>query len=665
MVNNVVRLTSLIACFLLAFVASIQLDVMESSVPVGTQYNVYLAVTGSKVSKPEAVKALDSITDQYGLKIEKIVPDPEDYLHGRSLYRFGIAKPVTPGSLTWYDPSWHGQLLPSSSIGPASLDGQYAVSGSAAGLTALEDWAKSSDVRSVFLPRPSWIEMTFSAIAFSGSYAIIVAVLFLFLAAIMTWYAARSRAKTLKILAGASTRRIESEELSRLALLLVVPATIVLIASTLIVGIRSGFSYVGPFLETFLPLVALGVVFALIVSVCVSVFSWPSVEQIASRLSPLRKFRTISEVVKVMTLICAMVFIPLAVSTIGTSLNATQTAGRWTDLKDQFNINNFGTRPGSVEDENSVVNFKKLVTEADQSGLLTIGFRQAALSKPGQGPASTGEFDGIFYANPKYLELNHISLTPQAQQPYLEKIDVRSIPVEIQEDYAPTIELQLQQTEPLNTQTWSPFEVYRYHGKDGFPAITVNGSPTIETLRNPLILLIRTPGTTMSGEFLQAATSQDGVLFSDHEKLTSLLIKHDLASGVTSIDRAADSGLVMLQYQTRTLYLQLGAAVILLVALIFSSWLAASTWAISRVRHLVPMRVSGLSWQAILRKRILWEIILACALTVAAFSIMAAAQVPAAIWWTLTVPLGYGLITTMLHVGEVRRVFNQTVRRRA
>lgn len=121
----------------------------------------------------------------------------------------------------------------------------------------------------------------------------------------------------------------------------------------------------------------------------------------------------------------------------------------------------------------------------------------------------------------------------------------------------------------------------------------------------------------------------------------------------------------MLQYQTRTLYFQLGASVILLVALVFSSWLSASTWAISRVRRLVPMRVSGLPWQAILRKRILWEITLACALTIGALAVMAAIQAPPAIWWTLTVPLGYGVITTLLHIREVRRVFNQTLRRRA
>lgn len=217
----------------------------------------------------------------------------------------------------------------------------------------------------------------------------------------------------------------------------------------------------------------------------------------------------------------------------------------------------------------------------------------------------------------------------------------------------------------MNKKTWAPFEVYQYHGSEGFPAITFDYSPTIDLLKNPLILVVKNPGKVLDQGFFQAATSQDGVLFSDREKLTSLLIKYHLAAGVTSIDRAADRGLVMLQYQTRTLYFQSAAAVILLVALVFSSWLSASTWAISRARRLVPMRVSGLPWQAILRKRILWEVTLAGVLTLAALAVMVASQVPTAIWWTLTVPLGYGVITTLLHLREVRWVFKQTVRRRA
>lgn len=369
MINTVVRLTSFVSCLLLAFIASIQLDVVESSIPLGTEYSLSLTTSENSVSRSQIIDDLHGLSDRYRLVLDKVVPDPGDYLNGRSLYRFG-SSPPTNSQLSWYNPDWHGQLLPASELGVASLNGQYALSGPETGVHALREWAAVSQVEIAIAPSPGWGALALTAVFFSGGYAALAACLLLMLAVVMAWHAARARPRALKVLAGTSTSRIIGDELFRLTTLLAVPAVLAVVLAVAVVLFRSGSDYIRPFLEAFLPFLSLGIVVAVAFSVAVSFFNWPRVALIASRMSPLGRFRFVSEVVKVMTLVVTMVFLPLAVTTIGTSLTTAQAAERWVDLKDQLTINNFGTVPGTPEDERVGRQFKSLVTDASDRGIL-------------------------------------------------------------------------------------------------------------------------------------------------------------------------------------------------------------------------------------------------------------------------------------------------------
>lgn len=663
MIKIILRATALFGFALLAFIASMQLDVIESSVPVGTQYKVELTVTGSSLDKGRAIAGLDGLADERGLQIDKIVPDPDDFLHGRSLYRFGADAPHSPRPLRWYDPSWHGVMASSSQLQTASLDGSYAVSGDADGIQALRQWATEYGAPISILPQPGWIAMTMAALSYSGAYGALLAIVLLLTAALVTWYASRARGTSLKVLAGATAQRIALDELLRLGSTVLLTATIGAVAAAAVIGIRSGLEYVSAFFQVYLPLAIGLIIFLLMMAALISMVGWPSVIQLASRISPLKSFRKISEATKVLILVCAMLFLPVAINTIGAGADATASSSRWTALKDQLSINNFGVAPGA--DQAGVIDsaFRDVVADADLGGHVALGFEQPTLSRPDAVDASSGPFDGIYYANPAYLKLFGISLDATSTGSHLEPIAADEIPPSVREAYGSSLQLQLAEPETFDPDSWAPFEVHGYHGEEGFPAVTFEGSARIKTLTNPLVLLVDAPGKAMSAGFLAAATSRTGILFDDRDILTGLLAAHGLADKSTSLDRAADTGLVQLQLLTRTLYFQVAAAVVFLLALAFSCWLSASTWAASRARTLIPLRVSGLSWARILRLRIVWELSVAVVLTTVATFAMSLADASPAVWWTLFVPVGYGILTSALHIDQARRVFRRTVGR--
>lgn len=281
-------------------------------------------------------------------------------------------------------------------------------------------------------------------------------------------------------------------------------------------------------------------------------------------------------------------------------------------------------------------------------------------------PMELAGYDGVVVVNQRYLELVKTPLPePDAtNDTALEKVNTADIPARLRETLSANIALQLHTRNSFDSQTWAPFSVYRPHSNKGFPAVSSDGGPRITVMRNPLMLIVKNPGQTLSQNALQAVSSQGALMFSDQQQLQSLLDTYGLTRQASAIERAADRGLVLLQYQTRTLYFQVLAALVLLVALGYSSWLAASTYAINQMRRIFPLRVGGLTWLQVLRGRLIWELAFASGLTIVAVTAMAAARVPLAIWWTLAVPLGYAVVTVILHIREARRTFAQAIARR-
>nr|WP_294631747.1 hypothetical protein [uncultured Rothia sp.] len=101
---------------------------------MGTNTQAQLSLRASQQSKSELIQNFDTLVDRYaadGAQLLKVVADPEDFWHGKSIYVFGANSLSSDGeTIDWFDPDKHGKKYPSRALGDSSLDGQYALAGS-------------------------------------------------------------------------------------------------------------------------------------------------------------------------------------------------------------------------------------------------------------------------------------------------------------------------------------------------------------------------------------------------------------------------------------------------------------------------------------------------------------------------------------------------------
>lgn len=657
MLSLVVRLTTACACALLALIASFQIEMVESAIPPGAERTLELSVASSSLSKAEVISELGALSDREGLTLDKVVVDPDDYLHGRSLYRLGQAHPITDEAAHWYSPAMHGRRAPASELGVASLDGSYAVSGPESGIAALVSWAHDQNIAAVVHAPAGGLGRLLGAVSQSGTGAALIAVALLMVAAVLTWHAVRARARALLMLAGVSTSRLVVQETVRVGGLLLVPAVLVAGAAIAVVAVRSGTGYLTEYVGILAPLFAVLTVGTLLLSLLIGFVAEPSVAFIASRRPPIRRFRVGGELSKFAILATALVCVPLALSSVLSSVNLTQDAQRWVNLRDQLNINNFGAKPGSADEAATDAQFRSVVAAADARSELSLSYTMPELEDESGATETIGDFAAVVIVNPHFLEVMGIgtgALVPVSPTELGDRGEA---------NLGDELALQLADRQAWNPTTFAPFELYRVSEGTELTVVGFDGSPRLQRPRTPLVVLDRAPGTDLSPSFLAAATSRDGVLFGNREHLVADLAAHGLADRATSIDRAADAGLLTLQVATRTMYFNIVAVVLLLGALAFGSWLAATSYVLAHARRLIPMRTGGLSWARIFRARAVSELVIAGALTVATAVTFALLRVPGTLWWGILVPLGFGVLTTVFHLSAGRRVFERRIGR--
>lgn len=94
MLKALVRLTSFGIAIFLSILSGIVISTSESAFPWRTDFIASLDFTHSQVSKDAVISELDSHADTSGLRIAKVVADPNDFFNSRSLYVFGHGAPL-------------------------------------------------------------------------------------------------------------------------------------------------------------------------------------------------------------------------------------------------------------------------------------------------------------------------------------------------------------------------------------------------------------------------------------------------------------------------------------------------------------------------------------------------------------------------------------------
>lgn len=658
MVKNAVRITSIAIIALLAILASLQITISERDFPLNTEKLAALDFSKSRASKQQAITAIQEISTKHNLTVIKKVADRDDFLHGRSLYVFNAVGDPQQGELEWFDPLMHGTLHPISDLGNGALDGQYVFSGSTAGITTLQEWLKSEHVAASWQDG-GWLRVFSAALIESGAGLALLTAIVLLLTLVMSWYAARSKSRSLRLLSGTTTGRIQREDLTSLLGLLFLPAVVGTALSCLVIWFRNGSQHVLPFLGSFAPLVMGYMFLAVLFALGISALTWPSVQSLADREPPVKTFRTTSEVIKASALVLAILCLPPMVAAMATSLTSAAEDARWASLKEQVSIR---FAPNMSEERFQAVfpHVEALTSEADKSNDLSFSYLFDDRSIPSD---SLGDHDGLVFTNSKFLALTGVQTAQEGgipNGPHLQPLDAKTLTPTMSEFLEQSLPIWVRDTSEVNKV--EELSLHSYSGEDKFAALVPAVGGKMTFLSNPLIVVIDEPSSFFNDSFLASTISTANIIFDDGNQLSSLVAANSLDGVVMSIDRVSDVGLYRSQSANQEASVRLISVALILASLVMSAALAARIYAASRSRRHFPLRTSGKSWPHIIGRRLAWEASLALGLAVVG---LIAFYQPndRDFLWILIIPPVYLAITSLMHLLAVRQVFNRLVMR--
>lgn len=667
MLKILVRVTSFGIAIFLSVLAGIYIQTAEEAFPRGAEFRASLDFSQTQLPKAQIISELDALADASGFHLAKIVADPEDFYNARSLYAFGKDATDAPRELEWFKAGMYGELRSAHELGSANLNGPYVYSGPEAAVAQLTKWFDAYGVKNAVIAKVPAAVLQ-QAVFSTGAWLTILTCLVLLIALVISWYALRARARSLKLLCGATAAKVVGEDLLSLVHVVVLPASGGLLTALVVVAVQGKASYLLPFAlaSVFFIASALGVM--LLCALIVSAMTWPSVSGIASRLPPEKAFQWISEVLKGATLVLVTVTLPIVGASIAEASSLSNRNAQWEVLKDHVSVR-IGTG-SETEFEQRLTEMGDLAVAAARDRALTFSyaFKPANLVRQDESDTEAlGGYDGMVLVNPSYLKAisTLIESTPSADNPLgtrAERISPDQLPAALREH----LEWGYQHWTRAGTNLdrfADTFKIYRYTGQKDFPGLPPKLGEMAQ-FQNPLIVLVDDPAETFDDDTIGSFLTSGNLTFSDARWVRDYLAGHPLGNVVLSVDRISDAGLYNSQLQNQSAGMKTLSFTLVLLALTMSTAVSALVYAVAKGRRHFVQRTAGWPWAKSLARRLAWEGTLAVVVAIAMFLALGAGSGGDA-WWALAaVPL-YALISGLLHITSANGVFAQLLARRA
>jgi len=583
----------------------------ESSFPVGTGQSFVVSVAQSPSTKEDLVRGLSQVADSTGAVLVKLSANPENPTGERDLVWFGSKPPVANVDLDWFDSSLSGRLVASSELGQRPLDGYYAMSDCARCREALGTWARANGVSLDSERTRSVRGLVTGFLTSSGAGLALVSVVVLLVSVVMTWFSARARSRSLRLLGGVSPWRIHTWDIWSLARTILVWSALGWVLSCAVVAAQRGVDRLGVFATWSASILA--VIAAGVVAVCV-VVSWvtrPTVAALATRRPPLVAFRRMGVAVRFVAVLVAAAVLPFTVHFAQAARSAQVEAARWVDARGAVTVTMSSVIDTASLDQH-LAGLTAFVDQVDQSGIsaLSFTFDQAL----GMKPEELGPFDHVIITDPAFLSLMRIGTDHAGSQGGLTSASESDIPTSLRQILAAQFEVWTKDA----TATPDGISYYTYSGHEPFPAIgaTLTGGATVQA-KHPLVIVVDHPLTTFTVQgFTLSAMVNGNLVFTDADLLRTLLRDNELTALVTSIDNVADETLDAAQIYARQAQLGVVATVLAALALVVALVQAAQIWAGTNQRRIFTLHTAGRSYWSIQSRRTALEavfIVVACA----------------------------------------------------
>lgn len=636
MLLALIRMTSVGISIFLAMLAFLFVITEEESFPGGADATMSIAFDDVDVTREEVVSQLGVFSALDDVRLLKVVADPDDFYNGRSLFEFGPAAPSSPREVEWATPGRYGFLVSAEELDVASLDGVYAVIGSPQ-LENTTEWLDAIGA-SYAVQQKTWIAVMQFALFNTGAWLPLATCGILGLVIAVTWFALRSRARTLAILNGLGTGSIILNETASLMRTLALPIALGSLSATGVFAIASGTIHVPSFLSVLMILLGLALASIIVVSVIATIVTWPSVEAIASRVPPERHYGMLSGVLKVVVVILVAATMPAAVNSVDRALQVGSQGSYWAELRDEVAVR---VATSNAELEQRLGDLAALARSADQERALSLSY---AFQEDVQG--SDGRWiDGVILVNPRYLDTFGALIEPWP---------LEELPPELVRNLADSHEIWTTGgafSEDFAFRRLAP-------AAEGVPALLPQ-SGSMQVFRSPLIVVIEEPGRTFNDSFLASTMTSANTTFS-RDWLLGNLPNSAADDMVLSVDRIADAGLAESQNLLRTAATQSFALALSVIGLATIVVVSAWIYSLVNARKIFVKRTSGLPWLAVFRRRLTSEIVIA--------GMLSAVVLATASEWFSAAIVGSGIYIAgsfLLHFFAMRRSFGYSVNRKS
>ena len=656
LLKALVRVAVVFVVLFVSLIAALMVTVTQDAFPRNTQYSISLDFTKASGTKADAISALNEIAGR-GVYLAKVSPDPKHFYTVRDLFVFGLAAPERAEPADWFAPGLGGSILPASQLGNGSLNGPYVMSGSAQQVQRLVSWASSAGVRADLSER-SDAQILVVALVDTGAWLALVTVLVLLISMVITWYAMRARARTLRALAGQRTLTILLGDVSSLLYVALLPAVATLALASVVVAVACGIVNVPSFWGQLAPFLIATVGVLLLCAVIVGTATLPRVDKIASRAPSERPYRVVSEVVRVAAVVLTLVFLPSVGVSASAAFALSDAEARWAPLAQDVSVRSAAR--DDAEANAHLSEFSSLAAAADKRGSLLLSYNLDGYLPPGSSN------DGLVLTNPAYVKAmaSQMSLHPQKGNPFGPagaQVTLSQLPKAVSATLRESFKIWTKGAGDRFPVDGS-VTIFRYTGTQPFPVIDP-GDGELRLLSSPLVVLVNEPSETFDSDFLSATMSTANVLFAEPEWLNHYLATHPVGAQISFVDRVSDVALNRAQAAMRQALMLTTGVLIVLLALLMSTAISTRIHAITHARAIFARRINGHSWAQILSKRVVIELTLIAALTLIAYALVEATGSSAAAWVLLAFPI-YGGTTLAFHRNAARSVFETIAQRR-
>lgn len=587
---------------ILAFLAIMVTDFHDRSWPqrLGVQSQVSLGFSGSTIDPDLVVEYVSHLSKAHRLDMYKVAPDLNDT---------GAAVYVSMDSRDRAEVHWFGDQRPAmvldvERLASSSGDGTYLVRDTTdlpAAVTALRAAGVSVERRDA-----SVLDTIAHLGVQAGVAAPLLAVCLLVAAMTVFWLAVRARSRALRVLAGAAPWRIQAQDVGAFVAVLAISAIGVTLMSSLAVGLLRGWVYVPTFVTALAAFNVVTVAASVAVVVAMSSVAWPNADLFARRTPAVASLRWPARAVQAVTLLALIAFTAPAWAAAQDAGQRARQLAAWNELSDQVALT-FGMREeyfDRIADPVSV-----LVAGAESEGQAALSYTITAERWQGD----FGPYSAISIVNPAWVELVEGSLGAGALVP----ADQRVAGPILRRELGPSLEIWGADSRRGQAAVLAALVAYRPAPGVTFPVVDGGARGRLSFLDDVLVVLAPTIGTVFDPDNTTSLASTGNIILTGVDATTRRLDAAGLDAaglarrGVEGTLRPlymAEDGILQAQYATYVARLLSISLATMAVAFVVASAVNATISAILNGRRDFPLRLTGVTAEAVVRARALTDV---------------------------------------------------------